>query len=361
MREGMGFLESKGLKTYAGTIGTSLEKARQEFDDFFKQFAKDKLDNSQRFLVESLGEQYRPIFDHGILSACHLYAKLEALDRERGYVGKYVDSVWAIARHEMPLRSFRPDDDPLFFLLFLCDKVQEWGRPRVDRAQIAHKVLDSLRGSGDSDFGWVRTVQFVQVNLSCHMKRRGSKWLPSYRTSGYNPRRLVFRLKHNLPRKSGAEPPPGWIKLLFEFAKIGKSDHLPKIIIESWHPVEPDDGEPKEIDRLYLFANSPQGAYAAPSVGLIRRIPVNPGDSAIYCFDPEMPVTYAEDQTNRSGSKWIQLNFVLDEMYSIDPGNLILHLPDNYYSALELWKEKLKQGEDQKYACRLKTLSARLI
>jgi len=344
--EGIDILESEGLKNYAQLLNDSLDNAKKEFDKYFNESIKVKLNRDEQNTINHLGNMYRPIYDHGIISATHLDAKLKLLDMEGSYNKLYHDSVWAIARHEMPIRSFSPDSDKLFFLLFLCDKIQEWGRPRIDKLNIAHKMISSLRGDNETDFDWSRTVQFVKVNLSCKLKKQKKRLIPFYKISGQIPNQLIFQLKYNNSLKSGAEITPGWIKLLYELAKIGKSNWLPPIIIESWHPMENQENQLKEIDKLHLFAQSNLGSYASPTVSLIHMIKNISNKNSINAFDSKIPFSYVEGQ-EQNNLEWFQLNFVLSHMYSIKKENRILQLPDSYYSDFDDWKEIQKKKDDK--------------
>ena len=75
--------------------------------------------------------------DHGMISARHLWALLEKIGKDDCSldVGQYGPAIRAIGLHNSRVAgqgknvAFR--NDPIAFLLILCDTIQEWNRPRL--------------------------------------------------------------------------------------------------------------------------------------------------------------------------------------------------------------------------------------
>ena len=86
--------------------------------------------------------------DHGIVAARHLHALLEKIANDDPSVRSrdYAPAVRAIALHNSRKKTVVFEDDPLAFLLIICDTIQEWGRPRLSFSTAPAEMLSALRG-----------------------------------------------------------------------------------------------------------------------------------------------------------------------------------------------------------------------
>ncbi|MBN2444867.1 MAG: hypothetical protein JXJ04_26165 [Spirochaetales bacterium] len=94
--------------------------------------------------------------DHGIIGALHLYGLLENIvkDDKSVLIDEYKPVVRAIALHNSRRHTVSFKNDPLAFLLILCDTIQEWNRPRLDFATAPTELLSRLmrHGAREEDF-----------------------------------------------------------------------------------------------------------------------------------------------------------------------------------------------------------------
>ena len=88
--------------------------------------------------------------NHGIASALHVRSLLQRIQKEHDEVQAdgYAPVVKAIALHDMRRRVdyIRYDDEPLAFLLAVCDQVQEWRRASLQHATAPSTLLAALGG-----------------------------------------------------------------------------------------------------------------------------------------------------------------------------------------------------------------------
>lgn len=134
----------------------------------------------------------KPSEDHGVVAAWHLQKVLERtaekdvkLDRE-----EYAPAVRAIALHNSRKHTVRFVDDPLAFLLILCDTLQEWNRPSLDFATAPSHLLSRLLEQGPDCDRFSSPLDGFRVDVS--RLRKGS----GFRLKDYS-RPLRFTLVFN--------------------------------------------------------------------------------------------------------------------------------------------------------------------
>lgn len=97
----------------------------------------ESLESSITDLTRHLAER-RVGLDRGVHSAVilrdHLREAVRPAEREGGLLDVYAPSLRAICQHSLHREKVSQDEDPLSFLMVLCDELTDWGRTRV-RAQ----------------------------------------------------------------------------------------------------------------------------------------------------------------------------------------------------------------------------------
>jgi hypothetical protein len=91
---------------------------------------------------QGYSKEDKPGEDHGVVGARHLQALLDriAKDDHRFAPTGYAAAVRAIALHNSHKHNVRFNEDPLAFLLILCDTLQQWERPAVSFSAIGSEV-----------------------------------------------------------------------------------------------------------------------------------------------------------------------------------------------------------------------------
>jgi hypothetical protein len=140
----------------------------------------------------------RPGEDHGVIAAWHLErllgkaAKLENEDIKGGplKVSEYLPAIRAIALHNSRKHNVTFEDNPLAFLLILCDTLQEWNRPRLSFATAPTQIFSNMVGLEGRQDRWDGLLDKVCLNVRKAKAARHFKINPTHGT-------LRFTLKFN--------------------------------------------------------------------------------------------------------------------------------------------------------------------
>ncbi|MBU0482860.1 MAG: hypothetical protein KKG47_17345, partial [Proteobacteria bacterium] len=135
--------------------------------------------------------------------AVHLENVLREVIRDDDLAASLRPAVYAIARHNLADSDFRVGppsgtgdaraNEPLTFLLVLCDEVQEWGRVRVDPLRYREELATKTQFGGENSFaalsssfalfpveigiGKMRpTVHNLVNSITSSQKHGGRKW-----------------------------------------------------------------------------------------------------------------------------------------------------------------------------------------
>ena len=247
------FLEhAQPLKDYLKNLKNTLDS--QE-DDLCKEI--------QRWLP---GHQIRKI-DHGVISAmftCHLN-KTSPDSVNKAWLEDIQPALRAIIRHNLPEDRIDPENEPLSFLLFLCDHLQEWDRPRVDKRFRYYLSAHLLRGPGSLPCT-TTLIRHLKTNLCWN--RTDKKWdLPDDD--------LKFELVFKDAHKESFEPAIVWCCQSFDLQKIQPEQLSRNICLTFVHPLSEelsrvrDKGDLTEMDLFQDFVME-KGMEANFSIWLIN-------------------------------------------------------------------------------------------
>jgi hypothetical protein len=89
--------------------------------------------------------------DHGVVGAEHLKQLLDRIGGGTPVWPGYEQAVQAIRAHNLHSVPVSFQEQPLAFLLVLCDTIQEWNRPHLRYATAPAEMLSSLAGAGPHD------------------------------------------------------------------------------------------------------------------------------------------------------------------------------------------------------------------
>jgi|GEM_PF-3038691 len=98
--------------------------------------------------------------DHGVVSALHISERILEVDSKK--YDEYFSSLHAVAFHNKSEEDIVFDVDPLTVLLVLCDEIQEWGRPSVDRNSLS---LNLAINSQHENECWHDSIESLSVNI----------------------------------------------------------------------------------------------------------------------------------------------------------------------------------------------------
>jgi HEPN domain-containing protein len=236
--------------------------------DYLKNL-KNTLDSQEDALCKEIqrwlpGHQIRKI-DHGVISAmftCHLN-KTSPDSVNKAWLEDIQPALRAIIRHNLPEDRIDPKNEPLSFLLFLCDHLQEWDRPRVDRRFRYYLSAHLLRGPGSLPCT-TTLIRYLKTNLCWN--RTDKKWdLPDDD--------LKFELVFKDAHKESFEPAIVWCCHSFDLQKIRRDQLSRNISLAFVHPLSEelsrvrDKGDLTEMDLFQDFVME-KGLEAAFSVWL---------------------------------------------------------------------------------------------
>jgi len=115
--------------------------------------------------------------DHGLFSCAEGIALYEALFNEPDLEKMDLkDAFKAILKHNLKVK-IQCEDEPLSFLLFLCDHLQEWDRPRVNPGEIAKKVVFNLYQVNEEMSRGEPSLLYFRVN-GCTKVEQNAENLP---------------------------------------------------------------------------------------------------------------------------------------------------------------------------------------
>ena len=101
--------------------------------------------------------------EHGIISALHISELIHSIDPKESE--EYICAYRAMAFHSKSTKDMKNLEftkDPLATLLVICDEIQEWGRPKVDRDHLSLSI--AANSHQDSAF-WYDAIESVCINI----------------------------------------------------------------------------------------------------------------------------------------------------------------------------------------------------
>jgi hypothetical protein len=167
----------------------------------------------QRHWVKDHHEIYEA--RHGAVSALLVSAlntDLIAEEPDQKWINEIRPALSAIIHHDNPDDNVDPSEEPLSFLLLLCDHLQEWDRPRVDTSFRYFLAANLIRASGAMP-STTTLVKYLNVNLST--SGSGKDWhlhLPEGN--------LELQLVYKDSGKESFEPAMLWVNNSYDFQKV---------------------------------------------------------------------------------------------------------------------------------------------
>jgi hypothetical protein len=331
-------LSSPEIDKYKGELEKGFKSANISFDEELKK------NNFNWSKLIYKGESASK--DHAVISAVHTHHLLSKIRNNDVFIKSYKDSLDAIILHESSFREIDIEKNPIAFLLLLCDRIQEWGRPRIQIEDISQKFISALRFEDPIYPETYKTAKYLGANLEIGIVISTNIKMMEWRITQkkiFDTNSLTFYLVHDAANyEESAEVVPSWIKLYSDFQKLTNLDKLKldSIIIGSIHPrssqLNKFNWDATEMELLRTFAiHEPKGAYLSEWTDNIEHLYEKNGVRI-----GEKPVQYLNcDNANE------QLFITIKKWNNPGPSNSIpywiSYLPEGFYSDYAKWKKEL--------------------
>jgi hypothetical protein len=182
-------LQKNWLLIWGNLFSPRLKNAYKEFVKEDKEHRSDalkKLITKELPNIELGGLTQREL-DHGVLGAANM---LSLFGRPKSESTKIVEnSANDIALHNLKDHQIRFKEDPLAFLLVLCDELQEWGREIADFPQILLEAVSMTLG----EFHFESGDRFFKDSLTVSYKFFENKEVPFHSRVFIEGKRRIFK------------------------------------------------------------------------------------------------------------------------------------------------------------------------
>jgi len=311
---------------------------------------KNTLDSQEDDLCRKIqilmpGHQIKKI-DHGLISAmftCHLHLnKASPNSVDKAWLDDIQPALRAIIRHELLEDPIDPKKEPLSFLLFLCDHLQEWDRPRVDKRFRYFLSAHLLRTPGSSP-STTTLIRHLKTNL--YWNRKDKKWnLPDDD--------LRFELIFKDAYKESFEPAIIWCCQSFDLQKI-KQEQLPRNLCLTFvHPLPEElktigkEGELTELDFLQDFVRE-EGVKIEEGVEIEKEMAA----AFSVWLNSIRKKSYGLSHEYKSAKKEEWFTFTLKSGHKSEETSVIPFFPSGLYQKFLSWKKErlqiIKQRRDK--------------
>jgi len=267
----VGEIKGQGLDLYI----TQLSKALKDGERVLQKYLEENLtlpDDVKEILKNS-----EKVLDHGVISYLHL---LDWTEARKTPSDQFQPALNAILRHNLHGQKINCGENPLAFLLLLCDHIQEWGRPRVGPELLAKELMEGMRFSREAEFDRRITMDRIELHgiRVLSPKKRNTEecrrcMASTHCTSSCFQSELALRsggidfiLSHSEATHAGFEPVISWLLMTRDFQAFSESrsqflfplrirmDHIPSRYFSffNWSILE--------MDLLEEFARTNEGA-----------------------------------------------------------------------------------------------------
>ncbi|MBN1902244.1 hypothetical protein JW926_13045 [Candidatus Sumerlaeota bacterium] len=333
----LSYLDSPEINAFKNEINKGFRNASEAFKEIFK--------NYDNYGACADNDDSDPSDDHAIISACHVRSIMQNTEMGELFISENRECLEAIMLHESYKRRIDVKKNPFAFLLLLCDRAQEWGRPRIQITDLTRKFSISLRHEHIFEPKKFSMGRYCGVNLNVRIVKNNEWDIELDQKSKSLTNTLIFYLKHQpAPDEEPQEVVPGWMKLCSDFSKIENLDKIkfPSVIFISSHPISGRlsrfDCQSSEMELFKCFCNSSEKGYylfeLMKNIQFLNETPIKTqiGKSPFQYF-------YAENDEDGRFEEFI----VTLKDWEKSKGRLpkILHrLPSTYYSDFASWKKE---------------------
>lgn len=167
--------------------------------------------------------------DHGVRSYLYVKSVLETLPEENEKLLKeFKPALAAIKKHNLMTEKINFAEEPLSFLLVLCDELQEWGRARVDITELRETMISKINFP-DTDILPVNSLlNYLHLGVDLDEEKKCGK-LPG--------KRFDFCLFYKDATKENFEPLAIWLLKSYNFQRLMLQGNIFEINVNLCHPV----------------------------------------------------------------------------------------------------------------------------
>jgi hypothetical protein len=166
--------------------------------------------------------------DHGVMSAMFALSLNgdPFQDHNKWWLSSITDALKAMIQHNLPMDMINPSGEPLSFLLILCDHLQEWDRPRLNK-DFLYGLSANLLRTPSPPISSTTLIKYLKINVQ-YVKPHG-RWK-------FTGRDIQFELQFKDAVLEDFEPSMIWCNHFFDLQKIEYKDLKEDISISFVHP-----------------------------------------------------------------------------------------------------------------------------
>jgi len=274
--------------------------------------------------------------DHGIVSAMHLLFLAHAgedLDKEAKPSEEWCEDICeafeAIGKHNLEGTHIIPWESPLAFLLFLCDHLQEWDRPRPDSIQMRRSVSTLVHRPGDCSAAGSNIVRYFSTNLRWNNE---TVKLP-------DSDQLRLTLHCNDAGREHFEPALIWCYNTYDFQRVDQSKWLYdfSVVFKMVHSLSDEMNKGPSFLEMDLFEDFVR--EDEKNLSLMAWIQeAHSIDEGWYCYDKNIKKGAKEPSNKVPPVETFSWTFKKVEKNTLKP--LLDYMPPNLYRLYVDWKAR---------------------
>jgi len=315
-------LNTPDLEKYAKSVQEGIEAANVALDEaIISQF-------------ESVGltiadPKARVSHDHGVVSGSHLIHTLKRTAGDETFL-KSADTraiLQAIVRHNRSCEVIGASEEPLSYMLVLCDHLQEWSRPRFQAHQLAMGFLGSTQIASRFSVRGQKAARWLTPKAA---------YVGDQNAIDFRGEDLQFTLQCEAPRSSLFEPACLWVSMTREFERIWFKRGYPTVELEFRHPYSETHARSLrsayEMELLREFSRTQEGSFLSAWLGTVDR--------------RDGGMSHSVD-TPRAGAEHAERFSLTLGLRRKDTPRLLNAMPKNFYTQFVEWKKRQLRLADE--------------
>jgi len=205
--------------------------------------------------------------DHGLSSWLELREILKLTKRGRKIIRQFEPALKAVLSHNKPAKKINANREPLAFFLFLCDRLQEWGRPRVNPESFAQSFAATIRYRGRMELRLNPGSRKIQIKTANEVGEDLKIVLPDDIPH--------FVVDYDMPELWTFEPAITWVTNVYDFQFISCPKAWEDMKITMRSPMSSFlrdiPWQPTEMELLQNFAREESTGYLEQWIEMAKR------------------------------------------------------------------------------------------
>jgi hypothetical protein len=167
--------------------------------------------------------------DHGVRSYLYVKSVLETLPEENEkLLREFKPALEAIKKHNLMTEKISFPEEPLSFLLVLCDELQEWGRARVDITELRETMISKINFPDTDILPTNSLLDYLFLVVELDEEKKCGK-LPG--------KRFDFCLFYKDATRENFEPLAIWLLKSYNFQRLTLLGNILAINVNLCNPV----------------------------------------------------------------------------------------------------------------------------